>query len=66
MATKWQEKNVGVVLKYKPGAKRRTEVRSEIDGTKAGAQVEHHSGRVDAEITPATVRGFTRTEKGSD
>jgi len=64
MATKWQEKNVGVVLKFKPGTTKETPVKNEIDGSVGGKQVEHHDGSVDAVIVPATVGAKSQTQEG--
>jgi hypothetical protein len=59
--TKWQEKNVSYISKYKAGAKRKTDVRNDDDGSVGGHQVEHYDGSVDAVITPTTVGVKTRT-----
>lgn len=51
MAT-WKETHgvPGVVLKFKPGTTKETPVVNETNGTIGGKHVEHHDGRVDAEI----------------
>lgn len=55
-------KTVGFVQKFKKGAKHATPVLNEDDGTVGGKQIEHHSGRVDAEITPQTIKPRARTQ----
>lgn len=59
-------KTVGFVQKYKPGRKHATDVINDDDGTVGGKQIEHHSGRVDAEITPQTVKPRARTQGKDD
>lgn len=54
--TKWQDKNVGYISKYKPGATKRKDVTNEIDGSVAGYHVEHHDGSQDAVVTPRTIQ----------
>ena len=55
-------KTVGVIRKYKDGATHATDVLRDEDGTVGGRQIEHHSGRVDAEITPQTLTPRARTQ----
>jgi hypothetical protein len=59
---KYQDKNVGFISKYKAGAKHKTDVLNDSDGTVGGHQVEHYDGSVDAVITPHTVGAKSRTQ----
>lgn len=55
-------KTVGFVKKFKPGKKHATPVINDTDGTVGGKQIEHHSGRVDAEVTPSPIPSRARTQ----
>jgi hypothetical protein len=55
-------KTVGHIQKYKPGSTHSTPVVREDDGTVGGRQIEHHSGRVDAEVTPRPITPRARTQ----
>jgi hypothetical protein len=52
--TDYKDKNVGALLRK--GTSQRKLVRSEVDGSQAGYQVEHWDDRTDAVITPKTVQ----------
>jgi hypothetical protein len=54
MATKWQEKNIGVSLRR--GTSERKPVVNEDDGTQAGYHVEHWDDRQDAVAQPKPLR----------
>ena len=49
-------RSVGFVQKYKPGAKRHTEVARDDDGKRAGEHIEHYDGSQDAVAEPRTIK----------
>jgi hypothetical protein len=54
MATKWQEKGVGISLRR--GTSQKKPVRNEDDGTRAGYHVEHWDDRQDAVAQPKALQ----------
>ena len=65
-AAYWKDKNVSYISKYKAGAKRKTDVINEIDGSLGGHQIEHYDGSQDAVVIPHTIGARTKVQKGSD
>lgn len=65
-AAYWKAKNVTPILKYKAGAKHKTDVINEIDGSLGGHQVEHYDGSQDAVVIPQTIGARSKVQKGSD
>lgn len=61
-AAYWKAKNVGYISKYKAGAKHKTPVHNDLDGSVGGHQVEHYDGSVDAVITPQSVGARTKVK----
>jgi hypothetical protein len=61
MATKWQEKGVGISLRH--GTSQKKPVRNEDDGTQAGYHVEHWDDSQDAIAQPKTIPLKTRVRE---